>query len=218
MKKITVDLTILSDNALTFEQYLVLYHLHTGEFEKTENQWLVFDLKAFEERFMALKKPGVLPVLLSLKHRKFIDFRSDCSFRIVNKNLFKRKNLERRPAADILSFREEIKVPVLPDKKASILNRSSNLSKWTSPEFKKAAADFEQMRRDKGVPLNQKAADRLAPRLVRLSGDSERIATLILNQSTENSWTGIFELKEKTPVQDRKKNIATWYPETLKPA
>lgn len=221
MKKITVDLDILVNHALSFEQYLVLLHCHTGEFETTEDQWLIFDEGDFCDKYLSLKKPGTGAVLHSLRHRKFIELKGGGLFRIVNKSLFNTKNSSKKKAPDILSFRKDNVSFLEPKKKVPLLNLCTKLQNFKSEEFKKAAEDFEMMRLDIKEPLTQAKADRMAPRLLRLSGGSEKTAILILRESTENSWIGIHPLKYQgppppTPPQDRRNNVDHWYPETAK--
>lgn len=214
MKKVTVNLDILTNHALSFDQYLVLYHIHTGKFESEDSQWFAFDEGVFSELYIPLKRPGVGPILTSLKHRKFIELKSSGLFRVVNKSLFNIKNSSKRPAADILSFRKDLKSGSV--KVEPLLIRSTKLGHFQSEEFKKVAGEFQKMRSEKGDPLTESKAERMAKRLIRLSANNEQTAILILRESEENGWTGIFPLKNVAapiPVaQDRRHNVDQWYP------
>lgn len=64
-----------------------------------------------------------------------------------------------------------------------------------SPEFAKALKDFEEMRKKIHKPLTERAKQMILEKLSELAVDEEtQIA--ILNQSTMNSWLGVFPLKQ----------------------
>ena len=65
-----------------------------------------------------------------------------------------------------------------------------------SPEFAKALKDFEEMRKKIHKPLTGRAKQMVLEKLSELAVDEEtQIA--ILNQSTMNSWLGVFPLQQQ---------------------
>lgn len=65
-----------------------------------------------------------------------------------------------------------------------------------SPEFAKALKDYEDMRKKIRKPLTDSAKELILKELNRLS-PNEKEQIQILNQSTMNSWQGLFPLKKK---------------------
>lgn len=216
MGKITIDLDLMTNHQLSFDQYLVLYHLSTGVFEQTEDQWNIFEEEAFTDRFMELKRPPVQSIMVSLKHRKFIELRPDYSFHIVNKKLFRQTKARKLDDPTIFSFREE-KNFLNECERTPILNSCTKLQSFTSPEFVTAWFIFEtQTRKDKTInsPLTEGSAGRLAGKLLRLCGGDEHLATQIIQQSNEETWRGIFPLRDRKhgpETKDRKELIQKWY-------
>ena len=77
-------------------------------------------------------------------------------------------------------------------------------------ELNKALADFKKHRRQLKAPMTDRAFELMVGKLEKLSGGDERKKIAILNQSIENGWKGVFELKtdgfnNHTP-RDRKMN------------
>ena len=70
-----------------------------------------------------------------------------------------------------------------------------------SEDFRKSLDAFKEMRKKKKSPLTERAEEMLIKRLHELgTTEEERIA--ILDQSTMNSWTGVYELKNKQVFND----------------
>jgi len=75
-----------------------------------------------------------------------------------------------------------------------------------SPEFAEALKDFEDMRKKNRKPLTEKAKQMLLKKLESMASDEEtQIA--ILNQSTMNSWQGIFPLDTRNSVRKEKTGL-----------
>ena len=70
-----------------------------------------------------------------------------------------------------------------------------------SPEFSQALKDFEEMRKSIKKPLTARAKEMILNKLAKLAPD-EKTQIEILNQSTMNSWQGVF------PLDERKKNVS----------
>ena len=71
-----------------------------------------------------------------------------------------------------------------------------NISETCSPEFAEALEAFEEMRKKIRKPLTVKAKQMILKKLGELAVDEEtQIA--ILNQSTMNSWQGVFPLQQQ---------------------
>ena len=66
-----------------------------------------------------------------------------------------------------------------------------------SNELNKALSDFKKHRRQLKAPMTDRAFELMLGRLEKLSGGSEDKKIAILNQSIENGWKGVFELKDK---------------------
>jgi hypothetical protein len=82
--------------------------------------------------------------------------------------------------------------------------------KETPSELNKALSDFKKHRRQLKAPMTDRAFELMVGKLEKLSGGDERKKIAILNQSIENGWKGVFELKtdgfnNHTP-RDRKMN------------
>lgn len=76
-----------------------------------------------------------------------------------------------------------------------------------NPAIMEALLDFYAYRKQKGKPLTTIGVNRLIKKLCKLSGDvDEQIA--MLNQSIENSWTGVYALPERKRKRTRSKKPA----------
>lgn len=60
-----------------------------------------------------------------------------------------------------------------------------------------ALAEFKKMRERMKKPMTAKAAELMLSKLDTLSGGDKEQKILLLNQSIENGWAGVFELKNK---------------------
>lgn len=68
-------------------------------------------------------------------------------------------------------------------------------------DFDNAFDDFVKMRKEIGKKITERGQELIKNKLRKLSGNNIVKATAILNQSIENSWQGVFELKESTPQE-----------------
>lgn len=66
-------------------------------------------------------------------------------------------------------------------------------------EFEETFLEFVKMRKEIGKKITERGQELIKNKLRKLSGNNIVKATAILNQSIENSWQGVFELKESTP-------------------
>lgn len=75
-------------------------------------------------------------------------------------------------------------------------------------EVVKALEDFKAMRKAKKKPMTVRAEELLIKDLTKLSEGDPIMAVKILEQSTMNSWTGIFALKEQNKTMTIKERLA----------
>lgn len=68
-------------------------------------------------------------------------------------------------------------------------------STFTTDEFKVALSDFLDMRKKIRKPATDRAVVLLIRKLTELSNGNEGLAIQILNQSTTNSWLGVYPLR-----------------------
>lgn len=81
----------------------------------------------------------------------------------------------------------------------NILNKEERTIKdeqHFSDALKIALDDFKEMRKKIRKPLTDRALQMILKKVKELSGGDEEKAIEILNQSTENSWQGVYPLKE----------------------
>lgn len=81
------------------------------------------------------------------------------------------------------------------NKKEEYNNILSEVSPFSSNEFKTALNDFLDMRKKIRKPATPRAVTLLIRKIVDLSNNDEGVAIQILNQSTLNSWLGVYPLK-----------------------
>ena len=88
------------------------------------------------------------------------------------------------------------------------VRKKEYIYKGISEKVIEALKDFKNMRNLKKKPLTDKAMERLIKKLEKLSGGNEEVMIQILNQSTDNGWQDIYELKrsDSLPVYDTSKN------------
>jgi predicted phage replisome organizer len=100
---------------------------------------------------------------------------------------------------------KEIEIKDIDKKKSKKSSFNELILKYTqNEEFISTLNDFIDMRKTIKKPMTEKALDLILKKLDKLSNDeNEKIA--ILNQSILNSWQGIFELKDKSAINESNK-------------
>lgn len=80
-----------------------------------------------------------------------------------------------------------------------ILNTIKNafVNFFESAEFETTWKDFWDMRKEKNKPLSLKSANLILKKLEKYSAGTTTDAVKILEQSIENSWQGVFPIKEE---------------------
>lgn len=73
--------------------------------------------------------------------------------------------------------------------------KNAFLKFFESENFEQTWKDFDEMRKELKSPLSLKAAKLILKKLERLSSGNPETAILIIEQSIENSWKGVFEIK-----------------------
>ena len=84
----------------------------------------------------------------------------------------------------------------------------------TSPRFNNALRDFEEMRKKIRKPLTDRAKVLLLEKLEQLAPADEEKQIKILNQSTMNSWQGVFPLSEDKGEKKGSSALQELYDET----
>ena len=82
-----------------------------------------------------------------------------------------------------------------------------------SPEFAEALSAFEEMRKKIRKPLTEKAKQMILDKLSKMAMDEET-QIKILNQSTMNSWQGVFPLSEDRGEKKGSSALQELYDET----
>ena len=82
-----------------------------------------------------------------------------------------------------------------------------------SPEFAEALSAFEEMRKKIRKPLTEKAKQMILDKLSKMAMDEET-QIKILNQSTMNSWQGVFPLSEDKGEKKGSSALQELYDET----
>ena len=104
--------------------------------------------------------------------------------------------------------RQYIEIEEIEEKKEVTTNVVTKKEEYEncSPEFSRALHDFEEMRTKIRKPLTDRAKQMILNKLYELAPDEET-QIKILDQSTMNSWQGVFELKKKKPsIMDTLRN------------
>lgn len=76
---------------------------------------------------------------------------------------------------------------------------------WMSENLLKTLEDFKTMRKQIKKPLTDAGAELILNKLEKLSNKEPDTARAILEQSIENSWQGIFELKPINKIEEKPK-------------
>lgn len=76
------------------------------------------------------------------------------------------------------------------------IKEGKNIYKGVSDDLVEALREFEQMRKLIKAPLTDEAKKRLLARLDKLAGNDTRKKILILHQSIDHDWKGVYELKD----------------------
>ena len=76
---------------------------------------------------------------------------------------------------------------------------------FDTPEFRQALVEFTTMRKKIRKPATDHALSLILSKLVMWCGDDVAKAIAHLNQSIENSWQGVFELRQRPVAQIGKK-------------
>lgn len=85
---------------------------------------------------------------------------------------------------------------------------AKEIYKGLSDELQSALKDFEEMRKRKNKPMTDRARTLLLNKLNSMADtDAEKIA--ILEQSTMNAWSSVYELKGRTNETERNNNFGT---------
>jgi len=84
------------------------------------------------------------------------------------------------------------KVEVLDEEKVEVIY-SKDLTL-----FEKKIVEFQKFRKEMKKPILDASKQQFLDKLMRLSGNNENTAILIINQSIANGWQGIFELKTES--------------------
>lgn len=83
------------------------------------------------------------------------------------------------------------------------INSLKDVLESAPPEMVPALRDFVDMRKTIKAPMTARALELLIGKLNRLSGGDVQLCIEILNQSVENGWKGVYELKAKAePKRD----------------
>lgn len=105
------------------------------------------------------------------------DATTDAQQMLQQTHITKERKKERRKERDIKSLK-------------SVLDSAP-------PEMVPALRDFTEMRQAIKAPMTPRALELLITKLNRLSAGDTNTAIEILNQSIENGWKGVYELKAK---------------------
>lgn len=76
-------------------------------------------------------------------------------------------------------------------------NIINNILSDVDPDLQPVLKDFLEMRKLKKSPMTPKALELLIQKLKKLAGDDIALSIAILEQSIQNSWTGVYELKNE---------------------
>ena len=77
------------------------------------------------------------------------------------------------------------------------VNVNANDKDIKKTPLQEAIDDYIEHRKKKRSPMTDRAYELMLKKLEKLSGGREDLKIEILNQSIENGWTGIFELKDR---------------------
>lgn len=91
----------------------------------------------------------------------------------------------------------------------NIRKKEIDIYKGRSDEFIEAFDAYEEMRKRIRKPLTDRAKQMVLNKLDRFSS-SESVQIAILNQSTMNSWQGVFELREQADAPAKERYKAEW--------
>lgn len=197
---LNTNLTILQELNGDFDVYLVLFHLSTGSFVENENGQ-VFDVDQFKARFPGLCKRSPQAIMRALNYSGHIHHRPDNTFTVSRP--------ERFSLDDLTLPQKQKKEPAPSQTKTRLLKSCEALAHFNSAAFIEAWRDYEEVMTKKKKPRTQNTTKLGAAELLKLSGGDERLATLIVQQSTNGGWPGFFPLKQKE--NSKPKNAATYY-------
>ena len=82
-----------------------------------------------------------------------------------------------------------------------------NNKEYNNSNYDIAFQSYSEMRKLKKSPMTESAKNLIEDKLEKLSGGNEELKIKILNNSTANSWTGVFELKENNNLFSKTQNL-----------
>ena len=128
------------------------------------------------KRYIKMNEDAILK-LFNFQKLKNLTFESEKTELLNVKKLNTKKNISKKK-------KDEKDINILIEKTGFLTN-----------EFATALNDFLEMRKKIRKPATDRAVALLLDKVVKLSNGNEGVAIQILNQSTVNSWLGVYPLK-----------------------
>ena len=158
-------------------------------------------LTAYQQRkaLAVLQEKGIINVVSKKGSppKRYIQIDEDAILKLFNIQKLKNFTFESKEILDskvkkLYTKNKEVKKK----EEKEYINIVTEMTGFCSPEFVTAVEGFIEMRRKIRKPLTERAVTLISKKAVELSNGDEESATQIFNQSTTNSWLGLYPLKK----------------------
>ena len=176
--------------------------------EKTENGYFYStvenvesrtSLTAYQQRkaLEVLKDVGAIDVISKKGNppKRFIKMNEDAILKLFNFQKLKNLTFESEKTELLKVKKLNTKKNISKKKEEKDINNLIEKTGFLTNEFATALNDFLEMRKKIRKPATDRAVALLLDKVVKLSNGNEGVAIQILNQSTVNSWLGVYPLK-----------------------
>lgn len=158
-------------------------------------------LTAYQQRkaLSLLQEKGIVTVISKKGSppKRYIQIDEDAILKLFNIQKLKNLTFETKEISDLKVKKLYTKNKEVKKKEEKeYINIVTDATGFCSEEFVTAVTGFIEMRKKIRKPLTERAVGLLSKKVIELSNGNEELAIQVFNQSTENSWLGLYPLKK----------------------